>query len=218
MSTYDDTREYSTLDRLLMAIDDGVRTVFGRPPSTGRAAPGTGLAEMPLSDTDRRLSEGLMRVNHTGEICAQALYSAQALTARNPEVRTRMQRAAAEENDHLIWCESRVHELGGHVSYLNPLWYAGSFAIGALAGLAGDRWNLGFVVETERQVEGHLDEHLQRLPEEDGRSRAILAQMRIDEGNHAEMAQRAGAADLPAPVKRLMKLHSRVMTTVAYWI
>ncbi len=218
MNTYDDPREYSTLDRLLMAIDDGVRTVFGRPPSTGRTAPDTGIAETPLPAADRRVSEGLMRVNHTGEICAQALYSAQALTARNPEVRRRMQRAAAEENDHLIWCESRVHELGGHLSYLNPLWYAGSFAIGALAGLAGDRWNLGFVVETERQVEGHLDEHLQRLPEEDAKSRAIVAQMRIDEGNHAEMAQRAGAVDLPGPVKRLMKLQSRVMTTVAYWI
>lgn len=218
MNTYDDPREYSTLDRLLMAIDDGVRTVFGRPPSTGRAAPDTGIAETPLSDSDRRVSEGLMRVNHTGEICAQALYSAQALTARNPEVRQRMQRAAAEENDHLIWCESRVHELGGHLSYLNPVWYAGSFAIGALAGLAGDRWNLGFVVETERQVEGHLDEHLQRLPGEDAKSRAIVAQMRIDEGNHAEMAQRAGAVDLPIPVKRLMKLQSKVMTTVAYWI
>ncbi|MCC6715859.1 MAG: 2-polyprenyl-3-methyl-6-methoxy-1,4-benzoquinone monooxygenase [Gammaproteobacteria bacterium] len=218
MNTYDDPREYSTLDRLLMAIDDGVRTVFGRPPSTGRTAPDTGIAETPLSAADRRVSEGLMRVNHTGEICAQALYSAQALTARNPEVRRRMQRAAAEENDHLIWCESRVHELGGHLSYLNPLWYAGSFAIGALAGLAGDRWNLGFVVETERQVEGHLEGHLQRLPEEDAKSRAIVAQMRIDEGNHAEMAQRAGAVDLPGPLKRLMKLQSRVMTTAAYWI
>jgi ubiquinone biosynthesis monooxygenase Coq7 len=218
MNTYDDPREYSTLDRLLMAIDDGVRTVFGRPPSTGRSAPDTGIAETPLSDADRRVSEGLMRVNHTGEICAQALYSAQALTARNDEVRKRMQRAAAEENDHLIWCESRVQELGGHLSYLNPLWYAGSFAIGALAGLAGDRWNLGFVVETERQVEGHLDEHLQRLPEEDAKSRAIVAQMRIDEGNHAEMAQRAGAVDLPIPIKRLMTLQSKVMTTVAYWI
>jgi ubiquinone biosynthesis monooxygenase Coq7 len=218
MTTYNDSREYSRLDRLLMAIDDGVRTVFGRPPSTGRTAPDTGMAEAVLSDTERRVSEALMRVNHTGEICAQALYSAQALTARNDEVRKRMQRAAAEENDHLIWCESRVHELGGHLSYLNPLWYAGSFAIGALAGLAGDRWNLGFVVETERQVEGHLDEHLERLPEEDAKSRAILEQMRIDEGNHAEMAQRAGAAELPAPVKRLMKLQSKVMTTVAYWI
>lgn len=218
MNTYDDPRDYSTMDRLLMAIDDGVRTVFGRPPPTGRAAPDTGIAGAPLSDADRRVAEGLMRVNHTGEICAQALYSAQALTARNPEVRKRMQRAAAEENDHLIWCESRVHELGGHLSYLNPLWYAGSFAIGALAGLAGDRWNLGFVVETERQVEGHLDEHLQRLPEMDAKSRAIVEQMRIDEANHAEMAQRAGAADLPAPVKRLMKLQSRLMTTLAYWI
>jgi 3-demethoxyubiquinol 3-hydroxylase len=211
-------RHYSPLDRLLMTIDDGIRTVFGRPPSTGRAAPDVGIAEQPLSDPQRRLSEGLMRVNHTGEVCAQALYSAQALTARDPQVRDRMQRAAAEENDHLIWCESRVHELGGHLSYLNPVWYAGSFALGALAGVAGDKWNLGFVVETERQVEGHLDEHLERLPAEDLRSRAILEQMRTDEISHAEMAQRAGAAELPAPVKRLMTLQSKVMTTIAYWI
>lgn len=211
-------RQYSPLDRLLMTIDDGLRTVFGRPPSTGRAAPDAGIDEQPLSDPQRRLSEGLMRVNHTGEVCAQALYSAQALTARNPQVRDRMQRAAAEENDHLIWCESRVHELGGHLSYLNPLWYAGSFALGALAGVAGDKWNLGFVVETERQVEGHLDEHLDRLPAQDMRSRAIVEQMRTDEISHAGMAQRAGAAELPMPVKRLMTLQSKVMTTIAYWI
>jgi ubiquinone biosynthesis monooxygenase Coq7 len=211
-------RRYSPLDRLLMTIDDGMRTVFGRPPSTGRAAPDAGIDDEPMPEPKRRVSEGLMRVNHTGEVCAQALYSAQALTARDPGVRDRMRRAADEENDHLIWCESRVHELGGHLSYLNPLWYAGSFALGAIAGVAGDRWNLGFVVETERQVEGHLDEHLERLPVEDLRSRAILEQMRSDEISHAEMARQAGAAELPAPVKRLMKVHSKVMTTLAYWV
>ncbi|MFO1436321.1 MAG: 2-polyprenyl-3-methyl-6-methoxy-1,4-benzoquinone monooxygenase [Gammaproteobacteria bacterium] len=211
-------RRFTPTDRLLMALDDGIRTVFGRPPSTGRPAPDTGVAESTLSEAERRVSEGLMRVNHTGEVCAQALYSAQALTARDPAVRERMQRAAAEENDHLIWCESRVRDLGGHLSYLNPLWYAGSFALGALAGLAGDKWNLGFVVETERQVEGHLDSHLDRLPVDDARSRAIVEQMRIDESSHADMAQRAGAAALPEVVKKLMRLQSKVMTTLTYWL
>jgi ubiquinone biosynthesis monooxygenase Coq7 len=169
-----------------------------------------------MTESQRRVSEGLMRVNHTGEVCAQALYSAQALTARDAAVRERMQRAAEEENAHLIWCERRVQELGGHLSYLNPLWYLGSFAIGALAGLAGDKWNLGFVVETERQVEGHLDDHLQRLPAEDAKSRAIVAQMQQDEIRHAAMALQEGAAELPAPIKRLMALHSKVMTAIAY--
>jgi ubiquinone biosynthesis monooxygenase Coq7 len=199
-----------------MALDDGVRTVFGRPPMTDRAAPDAGIAEVGMTESQRRVSEGLMRVNHTGEVCAQALYSAQALTARDAAVRERMQRAAEEENAHLIWCERRVQELGGHLSYLNPLWYLGSFAIGALAGLAGDKWNLGFVVETERQVEGHLDDHLQRLPAEDAKSRAIVAQMQQDEIRHAAMALQEGAAELPAPIKRLMALHSKVMTAIAY--
>lgn len=211
-------RSFSPLDRLLITIDDGLRTVFGRPPSTGRPAPDAGIDEEPLSEEQRRLVEGLMRVNHTGEVCAQALYSAQALTARDPEVRERMRRAADEENDHLLWCESRVHELGGHLSYLNPLWYAGSFATGAIAGMAGDKWNLGFVVETERQVEGHLDEHLARLPPADRRSRAILEQMRTDEISHAAMAERAGAVELPGPIRRLMTVQSKIMTTVAFWV
>jgi len=211
-------RAYSTLDRLIMAVDDGLRTVFGRPPTTMRPAPDAQIPEASLTQSQRRLSEGLMRVNHTGEICAQALYSAQALTARDAEARERMQQAAAEENDHLIWCEQRVQELGGHLSYLNPLWYAGSFLIGAGAGLAGDKWNLGFVVETERQVIKHLEQHLNRLPGEDEKSRAIVAQMRIDEGQHATMALHSGAAELPFVVKRLMTLQSKVMTTLAYWV
>jgi ubiquinone biosynthesis monooxygenase Coq7 len=211
-------RQYSPADRLLMALDDGIRTVFGRPASTGRPAPDGGMAEPELTDSQRHISEGLMRVNHTGEVCAQALYSAQALTARDPQVRERMQQAAAEENDHLLWCESRVRDLGGHLSYLNPLWYAGSFALGALAGLAGDKWNLGFVVETERQVEGHLDSHLEQLPVEDARSRAIVEQMRVDESAHAAMAQQAGAAELPDVVKKLMRAQSKVMTTISFWL
>lgn len=212
------SRRYSILDRLLIAIDDGVRTVFGPPLATGRAAPDAAIEDTPLNQRQRRLVQGLMRVNHTGEVCAQALYSAQALTARDPEVRARMQQAAAEENDHLAWCEKRVHELGGHLSYLNPLWYAGSFAIGALAGLAGDRWNLGFVAETEQQVVRHLDEHLQRLPVDDAKSRAIVAQMRVEEGRHATMALREGGIELPRVVKRLMTLQSKIMTTLAYWL
>ncbi len=159
-----------------------------------------------------------MRVNHTGEICAQALYAAQALTARDPEVQERMQQAADEENDHLNWCELRLAELNGRTSYLNPLWYLGSFAIGAAAGAVGDKWNLGFVVETEDQVVVHLSDHLGRLAAGDRRTRAILAQMQSDEEKHARMARDAGAAELPLPVKTLMRLQSKVMTTVAYWV
>jgi len=209
----------SALDRCIIAIDDGLRAVFGQPQGSAGAAPPDALVdEAQLTPAERRISEGLMRVNHTGEICAQALYSAQALTARGKEVRARMAQAAAEENDHLQWCQRRLRELNGRVSYLNPLWYAGSFLIGALAGLAGDRWNLGFVVETERQVVRHLDGHLDRLPAVDAKSRAILARMREDEAHHATTALRVGAAELPEPVKRLMTLHSRIMTAIAYWI
>ncbi len=157
-----------------------------------------------------------MRVNHAGEICAQALYAGQAMTARNPDVARDMQHAADEEIDHLAWCEARLEELGERPSVLNPFWYAGSFAIGALAGFAGDKWSLGFLKETERQVEAHLEEHLGRLPESDGRSQAILAQMKIDEARHAEMADKAGGADLPEPVRRAMAAASGVMKALAY--
>lgn len=211
-------QNFSALDRCVIAIDDGLRTVFGRPQGSGAAAPDALLGEAHLTPAERRISEGLMRVNHTGEICAQALYSAQALTARDEEVRARMAQAAAEENDHLLWCERRLRELNGRLSVLNPIWYAGSFLIGALAGFAGDRWNLGFVVETERQVVRHLDGHLDRLPAVDARSRAIVARMREDEAQHATAALRVGAVELPEPVKRLMAVHSRIMTGIAYWI
>ncbi len=159
-----------------------------------------------------------MRVNHAGEVAAQALYRGHALSAGKPELRAHMERAAAEESDHLAWCEQRVRELGGRTSVLNPLWYAGSFAIGALTGLAGDKWSLGFVAETERQVVKHLETHLQRLPEGDEQSRAILEQMRDDEARHATVAIEAGAAPLPEPLKRAMALTSRVMTHSAYWL
>jgi ubiquinone biosynthesis monooxygenase Coq7 len=159
-----------------------------------------------------------MRINHTGEVCAQALYQGQALTAKLPDVRAQLERAAQEENDHLDWCAHRLEQLGSHKSLLNPLWYAGSFAIGALAGAAGDKWSLGFVVETERQVENHLDEHLSQLPAHDEKSRAILQQMKEDEVNHANLALAAGGAPLPAPVKAGMQLTSKLMTKTVYWI
>jgi ubiquinone biosynthesis monooxygenase Coq7 len=159
-----------------------------------------------------------MRINHTGEVCAQALYQGQALTARLPDTRQRMARSALEENDHLAWCESRIHDLGDRKSLLNPLFYAGSFAIGAAAGLAGDRWSLGFVVETERQVEDHLDDHLAQVPERDERTRAVLEQMKADEIRHAQVAKAAGGAELPAPIRAAMRVSSRLMTGAVYWL
>jgi ubiquinone biosynthesis monooxygenase Coq7 len=159
-----------------------------------------------------------MRINHAGEVAAQALYHGQALTARNPQLRETLRQAADEEGDHLAWCDERLRELDSRPSLLNPLWYAGSFAIGALAGACGDRVSLGFLVETERQVEGHLEDHLARLPAGDARSRSVLEQMKRDETRHGDTAQSAGAAELPAPVKLLMKLTSRVMTRTAYWL
>ena len=211
-------RQYSPFDRLLVMADEALTTVFGNPPGTGRPDPAREGAEGELSDDDRREAGALMRVNHVGEVCAQALYQAQAVTARNASVRDRMRRAAEEENDHLNWCAERIEALGSRRSLLNPLWYGGAFAIGALAGMAGDRWNLGFVAETERQVVRHLDGHLERLPAADQRSRAVVAQMRIDEGEHATMAVTAGAAELPGPVRGLMRAASKIMTTTAHYV
>jgi ubiquinone biosynthesis monooxygenase Coq7 len=212
------TRDYSTADRFLMGLDQAVRTVFGRPQVTERPNPAEGLPEAELSDREREHVARLMRIDHTGEVCAQGLYQGQALTARQPETRERMARSAQEENDHLAWCERRIEELGDRKSLLNPLWYVGSFAIGAAAGLAGDKWSLGFVVETERQVESHLDGHLADIPANDGRSRAILEQMKADEIHHADVAQAAGGVELPGPVKLAMKLTSKVMTRTVYWV
>ncbi|HHM04556.1 MAG TPA: 2-polyprenyl-3-methyl-6-methoxy-1,4-benzoquinone monooxygenase [Gammaproteobacteria bacterium] len=210
------TRTLSPLDRLVINVDRALRTVFGRPQTTERPDPAATKPEPELSATARKTAASLMRVNHTGEVCAQALYQGQALTAKLPDVREKMERAALEENDHLDWCERRIRQLNSHTSYLNPLWYGGSFAIGALAGLAGDKWSLGFVVETERQVVKHLDGHLARLPEQDQKSRAVLEQMREDELRHATTALAAGGAALPAPIKTLMTLTSKVMTKTAY--
>jgi ubiquinone biosynthesis monooxygenase Coq7 len=213
-----DDRRLTGLDHLVANVDLGLRTLLGRPATTGRADPGRALPEASLTDAERSVSAGLMRVNHAGEVCAQALYQGQALTACASEVRAKLDRAAREENDHLAWCERRVEELGGHTSYLNPLWYAGSLALGALAGLAGDRWSLGFLAETEHQVMAHLDGHLARLPASDGRSRAILRQMWEDEGRHATVALESGGAPLPGPVRSLMAAASRVMTGAAYYV
>jgi 3-demethoxyubiquinol 3-hydroxylase len=211
-------RHYSPLDQLLMNIDQGLRTVFGEPAQTGRPHPARSAPEQPLADYEQRESARLLRVNHTGEVCAQALYQGQALTAREERVKEAMQRAAAEENDHLAWCAGRIRELGGHTSVLNPLFYGGSLAIGALAGLAGDRWSLGFLAETERQVVQHLDGHLERLPAADAKSRAIVEQMKVDEGEHASAAIAAGGSELPGPVRKLMRTSSKLMTSTTYWV
>jgi 3-demethoxyubiquinol 3-hydroxylase len=211
-------RRYSPFDRLLIGLDQAVRTALGRPKVTERRNPAESLAEPELSAGERDQVARLMRIDHTGEVCAQGLYQGQALTADLPEVRQRLERAAQEENDHLDWCETRLRELGNRKSLLNPFWYAGSFAIGALAGLAGDKWSLGFVVETERQVETHLDGHLTQLPPQDEKSRVILEQMKADEIDHANLALAAGGAELPGPIKLAMRLTSKVMTKTAYWI
>jgi ubiquinone biosynthesis monooxygenase Coq7 len=212
------TRDYTRFDHALISFDQALRTVFGRPRVTERANPAEEFADVDLSEDERRHIGGLMRVNHTGEVCAQALYQGQALTARLPDVRESLERSAQEENDHLAWCEQRLDELGARKSLLNPLWYAGSFAMGAAAGLAGDNWSLGFVVETERQVEDHLDAHLGQVPGDDQRTRAILTQMKADEIHHADVAHAAGGTELPTAVKWAMKTVSKVMTRGAYWV
>jgi ubiquinone biosynthesis monooxygenase Coq7 len=212
------TRDYSPVDRVLMNLDQAVRTLFGKPQTTERQNPAEERPQVELTEHERKHVGRLMRVNHTGEVCAQALYQGQALTARLPEVRRNMERSAREENDHLDWCESRIQELGGRKSLLNPLWYAGSFAIGALAGVAGDKWSLGFVVETERQVEHHLDGHMVQVPARDERTHAILDRMKADEARHAQLARAAGGAELPAPVRLAMRLTAKVMTGSVYWI
>jgi ubiquinone biosynthesis monooxygenase Coq7 len=214
-------RQLSEIDHLCLQLDTVFRTLFGAPKVTGRARPDSGIdprVDDRLSEDEKRHAAGLMRVDHCGEVCAQALYQGQALTARRDDIRENMQQAAAEENDHLRWCRDRVRELGSHTSYLDPLFYAGSFAIGAAAGLAGDRWSLGFVAATEEQVVRHIDEHLRTLPATDLRSRSILETMRADEMKHATHAMASGGADLPAPVKTAMRWMARVMTTSTYYL
>jgi ubiquinone biosynthesis monooxygenase Coq7 len=209
------TRQFSLADRLIQELDRGLRTVAAANVAA-RPNPAGATAETIEDPAARRKAAALMRVNHAGEIAAQALYHGQALTARNVAVRQSLLDAAQDETDHLAWCEQRVRELDGRTSLLAPLWYAGSFAIGALAGLAGDRSSLGFVAETEKQVVEHLDSHTHELPEGDERSRLIVAQMRADEDRHGSDARNAGALDLPRPIRNLMRRTARVMTRTAY--
>ena len=204
-------------DRLILEFDRALRTVFASA-RTVRPVQGVDLPEPTLSETERRHACGLMRVNHCGEICAQALYQGQALTSRDLAVKESLRSAADEETEHLAWTELRIRELGGHKSLLNPLWYVGSLSLGVAAGVMGDKWNLGFLAETERQVEAHLDGHLVDLPEQDEKSRAIVDRMRLDEIQHAEMAVNFGAAELPVPIKLGMKAMAKLMTFSAYRI
>jgi len=211
-------RNLSRFDRALSEFERALGTGFGAAPESMRPSPSAGIAEADLSDDERRHAAGLMRVNHAGEVCAQALYSGQAALARDGSTRSSLLAAAAEETDHLAWCGERLDALHSAPSRLNPLWYAGSFAIGAVAALASDKISLGFVVETERQVEAHLGEHLHKLPAADARSRAVVAQMQADEARHGAQAKAAGGIDLPPPIPTLMRFASAVMKAVAYRI
>ena len=204
-----------SIDQAISEFDRALRAVAGVA-RAARPSPANGVPEAGLGALERAHAAALMRVNHVGEVCAQALYQGQALTARHPGTRRALEKAAREEEDHLAWSAERIRELGGRPSLLNPLWYAGAVAIGAVSGALGDRWNLAFLAETERQVENHLSGHLQELPAQDRRTRAVVEAMRADETRHRAMAIDLGAAQLPSPVKRVMRLASKVMTTVAY--
>jgi ubiquinone biosynthesis monooxygenase Coq7 len=206
-----------TLDTFIAEFDKGLRTVFSTA-HTVRPHPDHDLAEPTLTDTEKKQAAALMRINHSGEVCAQALYNGQALTSRNTQTEVALRQASQEETEHLAWCEKRIEELGSHKSLLNPVWYAGSFALGALAGALGDKWNLGFLAETEMQVGKHIENHLGRLPAQDAKSRAVLEQMKVDEAKHAATAIQHGGAQLPLPVRLAMKLSSKVMTKTTYWI
>ena len=211
-----DKLPFMNTDALILAADSALRTLWAEPRAS-RPTPMAPAAELELTDTERREAAALMRVNHVGEVCAQALYTGQALASKDPALRAQLAEASREETDHLAWTQQRLKDLKDRPSFLNPLWYAGAFAIGYAAGkLGGDKVSLGFVVETERQVEAHLQSHMDRLPAADSASRAIVAQMKADEIAHAQMAMKAGAVELPGPVKALMQLASKVMTTVAH--
>ena len=205
------------IDRFICGLDDGLRTVFA-PVHARRATPAASIAEAPLTDADRRAAIGMMRVNHVGEVCAQALYQGQALTARSAQTRSLLERAADEERDHLAWCAARVTELGGRTSVLAPGFYAGAWMIGAVSGFLGDRWSMGFLVETERQVETHLEEHLDRLAPIDARSRTIVDTMRREEIEHGNAGLKNGGVTLPAPIRLAMRASAKLMTTTTYWV
>ena len=202
-------------DSLIIEFDKALRTLFSKA-ATVRTVPGAELPEMVLSAAEKTHAGALMRVNHAGEVCAQALYQGQAVVCRNPDIRKALDHAADEETEHLAWTEQRINELGARKSWLNPVWYVGAFSFGVLAGKIGDGWNLGFVAETERQVEAHLDRHLHALPGGDAKSRAIVRQMKADEIAHAEMAVDLGARELPVPVKVVMRVAAKIMTSAAY--
>lgn len=204
-----------SIDAFIIEADKVLRTLFATQTSV-RPHPDTGLPEAELSEAERRHVAGLMRVNHSGEVCAQALYQGQALTSRDPAIRDALREAAHEEIEHLAWTEQRLRELGSHTSWLNPLWYAGSLSMGVVAGVLGDRWNLGFLAETEKQVTAHLESHLDRLPESDEKSAAIIRQMAIDETSHADTAEALGAAQFPPLAKQMMQQTSRLMTSLSY--
>jgi len=210
------SRKLSPLDKLIDNADQVLRTLAGTANQAERNSPAHTESESELSADERRHAAGLMRVNHTGEVCAQALYQGQALTARLPEVRKEMEQAASEEIDHLVWCEERLQQLGSHTSHLNPLWYGLSFTMGAAAGIAGDRWSLGFVAATEERVCEHLNDHLQQLPAQDRRSRKIVEKMLEDEQRHGEQALEAGGKNFPQPVKRAMSAVAKLMTSSSY--
>ncbi len=215
-STSSRKRRLSLVDRFIENTDQVLRTLAGEANKPSRPSPGTATSDTELNEEQRRRAAGLMRVNHTGEVCAQALYQGQALTARLPDVRDEMEQAAAEEIDHLVWCEERLKQLGSHTSVLNPVWYGLSFTLGAAAGLAGDRWSLGFVAATEERVCSHLEDHLEKLPADDTRSRRIVEQMLEDERRHGEAALEAGGEEFPGQVKRLMGRVATVMTEASY--
>lgn len=212
------TRNYSFFDHVLTNVDQVLRTLGGSATAAARSSPAASITEACLTQSEQRHAARLMRVDHVGEVCAQALYQGQALTARTADVRQKMEQSAREENDHLVWCQQRLQQLQSHTSYLNPVWYCGSLFMGVVAGTIGDRWSLGFVAETERQVVKHIDSHLQQLPGTDTKSRAILMQMREDESHHATVAVETGAAELPFAIKKGMRLLAKIMTTTAYWI
>ena len=210
-------RRFDFMDQAVFALDTGLRTLLNNPAVTGRENPADSIDDVELSAADKKHIAGLMRINHCGEVCAQGLYTGQALTARSAEVRDKMQESADEENDHLAWTAGRIEDMQSHLSVFNPIFYLGSVAIGAAAGIAGDKWSLGFVAETERQVVKHLDGHLAQIEDKDPKSAAILEKMREDELEHATKAVEHGAAELPEPVKKLMTLTSKIMTRTTYW-
>jgi len=215
-------RKLSFIDKALIELDKALQTRASAQRMSQRPTPSPDTKQLEsardISDDEKLQAARLMRVNHAGEVSAQALYQGQAFTAKLPRVREQMQHAAEEEIDHLAWCEDRLQELGAKPSVFNPLWYAGSFALGAVAGLVGDKWSLGFVEETEKQVVEHLQEHLDKLPKDDIKTRTIIEQMQIDEAEHGDMAKQAGAAELPTPIKAVMKITSKIMTKSSYWI